>query len=183
MNCWVLPTATLAMAGVIVMPVSLADDTVSPVVLVSPAKVALIVVKPALIGVTRPLEPKALLMAAMVLLEDLQVAWEVRSWVNIFDELDTSVKFPVAVNCSVAPRKIVALMGVIVMDVRLAFVTVRVTGMVFVTVPNVAVMEVIPAPPDVASPLVVPELLMATTEPTDDFQTTDMVTSWVLLSV
>jgi hypothetical protein len=164
------------------MPVSLADDTVSPVVWVSPAKVPLIVVEPALMGVTRPLEPKALLMVAMVLLEDLQVAWEVRSWENRFDELDASVKFPVAVNCSVAPRKIVALMGVILMDVRLAFVTVRVTGMVFVTVPNAAVMEVVPAPTDVASPLVVPELLMAATEVTDDFQTTDVVISWAVLS-
>lgn len=61
------------------IPVSLADDTVSPVDWVIPSNVALIVVEPALIGVARPLEPDALLMVAVVLLEDLQVTREVRS--------------------------------------------------------------------------------------------------------
>ncbi len=37
------------------------------------------VVEPALMGVTRPLEPEALLMDAMVLFEDFQVTWVVRS--------------------------------------------------------------------------------------------------------
>ena len=108
------------------------------------------VVEPALMGVTRPLEPEALLMAAMVLFEDLQVTWVVRSWV------DASEKFPVAVNCWDAPRKIVALPGVIVMDVRVAVVTVSVTGTVLVTAPNAAVITVVPAPTDVASPWVLP---------------------------
>ncbi len=116
----------------------------------------------------------------MVLLVDLQVTWEVRSWVN--DEFDAYVKFPVAVNCSVEPRKMVALLGVIVMDARVAFVTVRVTGEEVVTVPNAAVMVVVPAPADVASPLVIPELLIVATEPTEDFQTTFAVISWVVLS-
>ncbi len=88
-----------------------------------------------------------------------------------------SEKVPVAVNCWDAPRKIVAVPGVIVMDVRVAFVTVRVTGMAF-TVPNAAVMLVVPAPTDVASPLVLPALLIVATGPFDEFQATNAVISW-----
>lgn len=93
------------------------------------------------------------------------------------------MKLPVAVNCSGAPGKIVALPGVMVIDVRLACVTVRIAGTLVVTVPNAAVMEVVPTPTDVASPLMFPALLMAATEPADELQTTNAVISRVVLSV
>jgi hypothetical protein len=178
-NCRVFPTATLGLAGVITIPVSAADDTVSAVDPVTPAltKVALTVVEPALMGVARPLEPKALLMDAMVLFEDFQVTWVVRSWV------DLSEKVPVAVNCWDAPRKIVVLTGVTVMADSVAVVTVRVTGMVFITVPSAAVMLVVPAPADVASPLVLPALLIVAMETFDEFQATNAVISRLVPSV
>ena len=66
---------------------------------------------------------------------------------------------------------------------RVAFVTVRVTGMVFVTVPIAAVMVVVPAPSDVVSPAMDPALLIIATDPFDELQATNAVRSWVLVSL
>jgi hypothetical protein len=79
--------------------------------------------------------------------------------------------------------KIVVLPGVVVMDTSLAFVTVRVTGMIFVTVPIAAVMVVVPVPTDVASPEVEPALLIVATDPFDELQATNAVISWVVASL
>lgn len=126
--------------------------------------------------VTRPLEWKAFLISAILLFEDFQVTWVVRS---LGEE---SEKVPIAVNCWVAPMEIVALLGVIVMVFRVTVATVRVTETELVTVPDTAVMTVVPAPTDVASPLVTPALLMVATAPFDEFQVTSAVRFWVVLS-
>ncbi len=97
MNCTVFPTLTFGLAGVISILVTVDDDTVSPVVpvTVTPAftNVVLMAVEPDFMGVARPFEPEALLMAATVLFEDFHVTWVVRSWVEL------SEKIPVAVYC------------------------------------------------------------------------------------
>jgi hypothetical protein len=72
-----------------------ADVTVSPVDidLYVPAIVsaALIVVLPIATGVASPFEPTVLLMVATALFEDLQVAWEVRSWVVVSENVPVAV--------------------------------------------------------------------------------------------
>ena len=159
------------------MLISVADDTVTvvdPVTLVA-ACVALIVAVPPFTGVTSPLEPDALLMVAMDLFADFQVTWVVRSW------LEPSEKLPVAVYCTGAPTAIVAVPGVIVMDMRVAAVTVSVV--VFVTDPSAAVIVVEPTVIAVASPLEPAVLLIVATALFDEVHTTDAVMSWVVPSL
>ncbi len=62
-----------------------------------------------------------------------------------------------AVNCSVAPLEIIGFVGVTAIDVSVTSVTVNVV--LPETVPKVAVMVVVPAPMDVASPVL---LIVAT---------------------
>ncbi len=77
--------------------------------------------------------------------------------------------------------KSVVLFGVVVMAFRKAFVTLRVT--VVVMFPIAAVMVVVPAPTDVASPEVIPTLLMVATDPSEELQATKLVMSWVVVSL
>src|SRR6266480_4703060 len=94
-NCWVAPAAMGGgLAGSVARLVSVAVTTVRLAVPDMPAKVAVIVIgPPAVTPVATPFELVALLMAAMALFEDFQVANRVTSWCVPLSKL------PVAVNC------------------------------------------------------------------------------------
>ena len=107
--------------------------TVSVVLAETAPEVAAMVVVPAVRAVTRPFP---LIVATAVLLE-VQVTELVTSCVV------PSEKVPMAVNCWVVAPGMVGLVGVTVMEDRLADVTVRVVPPE--TSPKVAVMIVVPA--------------------------------------
>ena len=137
-----------------------------------PDRVAVILVVPRLImfAVASPV----LEMVAIVMSEEFHTTEVVRSGVL------PSLKFPVAVNCWVPFRKIVALDGVTVMDSSTAGVTVSVVEAEMV--PDVALMVVVPAPTELASPFEPAVLLIVVTTVLEELQTTDDVRFCVELS-
>ena len=92
-NCCVVPLAIEGVGGVTWIETSVADVTVSWVVPAKPPNAAEIVTVPAAAPLAKPSVPTALLMVAMALSDELQVAEAVRSWVVV------SLYVPVAVNC------------------------------------------------------------------------------------
>jgi len=93
-NCWVLPTGTLAVAGVTAMEDNVAAAvTVRVAVPVLPLKAAVMVAEPAALAVARPL----LATVAVVVLDEVQVTCVVISRVV------PSEYVPLAENCWVAP--------------------------------------------------------------------------------
>jgi hypothetical protein len=125
------------------------------------------VVVPAATAVARPL----LTIVAVAVLEEVQVACVVISWVV------ESEYVPVAVNCWVAPAAILAVPGVTAIEFKVAPVTVRVA--VFEVLPlKVAVMFVEPAARAVARPL----LTIVAVAVLDEVQVTDVVIVRVELS-
>jgi len=173
-NCLVVPSAMLVLVGVTAMDTSVAEVTASEVDPEIFPDVAVIVVEPAATEVVNPLEPAALLMAAIVAADDFQVTDVVRFCV------EPSEYVPVAVNCLVVPSAMLGLVGVTAMDTSVAGVTVSVA--VPETLPDVAVIVVEPAATDVALPLEPEALLMVATAILDDFQVTAVVRSCVVLS-
>jgi hypothetical protein len=79
LNCWVVPIAMLGFVGLIVSDTSVAPVTVRVVVPERPPDTAVIVVTPAATGVALPLLPATLLMVAMDVADEPQVADVVRS--------------------------------------------------------------------------------------------------------
>lgn len=84
-------------------------------VAVTPFMLAVIVVVPVPAVLANPV----LLIVATFTLEDVQVTWVVRF------SLVPSLKLPMAVNCWELPRARLASLGVTVMEVRAALVTVN----------------------------------------------------------
>ena len=160
-NCWVVATDMTGLAGVKDMEDWLAEVTVRVVLPEKPPEVAVMVAVPVATAVARPL----LLTVATNGLAELQVTCVVISWVV------PSEKVPVAVNCWVAPPSTRGSAGVIAMEDRVAEVTVRVV--LAETVPEVAVMVVVPAVRAVARP----SLLTTATEVSDEVQVTNLVIS------
>jgi hypothetical protein len=173
-NCLLVPSAMLGLVGVTAMETSVTEVTASEVDPEILPDVAVIVVEPAATEVVNPLEPAALLMAAIVAADDFQVTDVVRFCV------EPSEYVPVAVNCLVVPSAMLGLVGVTAMDTSVAGVTVSVA--VPETLPDVAVIVVEPAATDVALPLEPEALLMVATAILDDFQVTAVVRSCVVLS-
>jgi hypothetical protein len=124
-------------------------------------EVAVMIVVPAARAVARPL----LSTAATYGLSELHVTCAVISWVV------PSEKVPVAVNCWVAPLSMPGSAGVMAIEDKVAEVTVRVV--LTETVPEVAVIVVVPAVRAVARPL----LLITATEASDELQVTNVVRS------
>src|SRR5438309_4977332 len=133
-------------------------------------------VVPAATDVARPLDPLALLIVATPGLDELQVAWVVKSCVVL------SLKVPFAVNCWVSPSARPGLAGVTAIEVRVAAVTVSV---VFPeTPPKVAVIVMGPAAAtDVAKPFELVALLMVAKPVLDELQATWVVRSCVVKSL
>jgi hypothetical protein len=166
-NCCVSPLATLGLSGVTAMETSAAGITVSVVFPDTLPEVAEIVVVPVARVVARP--PAATVAAAAFV--EAQVAVVVRSCV------EASVYVPVAVNCCLSPLATLGVAGVTAMETSAAALTVSV---VFpVTLPEVAVMVVVPVARVVARPLAA----MVAVVGVDDAQVTDDVRSSVELSV
>jgi hypothetical protein len=174
-NCCVNPFAMLGVAGDTSMDTSVASVTAKTVLpLTSPLEADKVVLPPPA-AVARPFEPAALLTVATAVLEEDQVTWSVRSWVEL------SVKTPVAVNCCVNPLAMLGIAGDTSMDASVASVTVK-----FVlpfTPPFVAVTVVLPMPAAVARPFELASLLTVATASSDEAQVTCPVMSWVELSV
>ena len=139
-----------------------------------PPEAAVIVGLPVATGVTCPLEPAALLIAAKDGFDELHVTDAVISCVLL------SEKVPVAVNCSVVLRAMPELAGVTAMDLSVAELTVRVVAPE--VLPKVAVIVAVPAATGVTCPLEPAALLIAATDALDELHVTDAVISCVLLS-
>ncbi len=169
------------------MDTSVAGVTVRVVAPDMPPAAADIVVDPAATEVANP----AVLMVATPVLDELQVTVAVRSCVVLSENV------PVAVNCPVEPSAMLGLVGVSVMDTRVAGVTVIVVdpevspeeAVIFalptalpVTCP--ALLAVCwPVRSEVTSPVALPvELSTAAMVASDEVQVTDPVTSLVVLS-
>ena len=84
-------------------------------------------------------------------------------------------------NCWAVPLEMVAFTGVTAMDTRVAEVTVKVVEPE--TLPRLALMVVFPTPAAELSPSVPAALEMVATNFTDEAQVTEVVRSWVELSL
>ena len=93
------------MVGWMAKETSVAGVTARVVVSETPPRVAVMVVVPTATEVALPLLPSALLTVATEAVEELQLTDPVRSWVVL------SEKVPVALNCWVAPRGVLGLVG------------------------------------------------------------------------
>jgi hypothetical protein len=164
----------LEFVGVTAMDTRVAEVTVSVAVPTTLPDVAVIVDEPAATDVANPLEPAALLMAAIVAADDFQVTDVVRFCVVLSEYV------PVAVNCLDVPSAKLVLVGVTAIETSDAGVTV--SGALPETLPEVAVIVDEPAATDVANPLEPAALLMAATAVLDDFQVTPVVRFCVVLS-
>src|SRR6185369_13706118 len=173
-NCWNLPMAMLGFAGVTAMDCKVAGVTVRVVEPEISPDVAVMVVVPAAREVAVPFVPAALLMAALVVSEELQVTVVVRSCVL------PSEKVPVAVNCWTVELTMLGFAGVTAMDSRVAGVTVSAVEPEMA--PDVAMMVVVPAARAVALPFVPAALLMVALVASEELQVTAVVRSCVLLS-
>ena len=155
-NCCGTPAGTLADGGLIAIETNCAAVTVSgvePVIdppVVDP-EVALMLAAP-----TVTLTASPLFTVAADGLSDNHVAEAVKSCVL------PSVKVPVAVNCWVVPSAIESACGVTAIDTSAAVVTV--TTVVPLTVPDVALMLVVPVAAAVAKPCVFGALLIEATD-------------------
>ena len=82
MNCASIPFVTLRLAGATWIDTSVAGDTVRLVLPEMLPLVAEIVAVPTLVAVARPFEPAALLMVAELVLDEAQVTWVVKAFVD-----------------------------------------------------------------------------------------------------
>ena len=161
-SCRELPTAMERLIGVTTIESSVAGVTVTEVVPVTPASVAVTVAPPVALPVTRPWLGAVLLTDATEGAEEAQVTNAVRFWVV------PSEKSPVAISCSLVLLAIEILGGVMVIAVSTADVTVMVVVRLVEddTPPWLAVIVVLPAPVAVTTPL----LLTVATDGAEDVQ-------------
>ena len=171
MNCCVVPSATVAVGGVIAIDTSVAAVTVSSVVLLTVPEVAVMLAEPIAILCASP----AVLIVAVDSVSDDHVAVLVRFCVL------PSVNVPVAVNCCVVPKAIDGVAGVTAIDTSVAAVTVTVVDPLME--PVVAVMFALPSPTLLASPCVGAVLLIVATVDVSELHCTVSVMFCVLPSV
>jgi hypothetical protein len=160
----------LGFVGVTSIDTSVAAVTVSVVEPDILPELAVIVVVPATIDVANPCEPFALLMDAIDVADELQITDVVRFCVVLFENV------PVAVNCLLVPLAMLGFVGVTASDTSVADVTVSVVEPD--TLPELAVIVVVPAAIDVAKPV----LLMVAIPVFEEAQVTVDVISPILLS-
>ena len=122
------------------------------------------------VPVANPLARPAAEIVAVEAVPDAQVTRLVRFSVELSENM------PVAVNCSVSPFGRLGLAGVTTIDTRVTLLTVSTVWPV--TLPDVALIEDVPA----ASPLARPAEVMVATEVVADAQVTMLVRSSVELS-
>lgn len=140
-SCREVCDAILGLAGEILIDTRCAVDTVSPVDPLIEPKAALMVVLPLATLLTTPL----LLMEAAAGLVELHIT-ELEISCTLL-----SLNVPVAVNCLLVPTAMVEFAGVTAIETRLAPVTV--SEVVPLTLPEAAVMVVVPVPALLAKPV------------------------------
>jgi len=138
------------------------------------AMTAVTVVVPAVIAAAVPLLPAVLPMVATPVLEEFQVANDVRSCVV------PSENVPIALNCRVPPTAILASAGWSASELSVAEETFKVVEAV--TFPDAATTVVVPAATAVASPMLPAVLPMVATAVLEELQVTDEVISFVVPS-
>jgi hypothetical protein len=131
--------------------------------------VALIVVVPAAAPVAKPLEPAALLTVATAVFDELHVT------VPVSTCFVPSEYAPEAANCWAAPLAMLGLAGVTEIDKSVAGLTVSVVEPV--TLPDIAVIVVVPAARHDARPFDPAALLIAATDVLDELQVADAVST------
>lgn len=166
-NCWVAPAPTVTFTGVIATDCNVPVPTVRVVVPLTPEADAVIVTDPPFLPKAMPEERSDAILG----LEDFH-ATPAR-----FVDMLPSLKVPVAVNLIKVRAAILGFAGVIVIDTRREFDTVSAVDPL--TVPNVALMLVLPAKRLVTTPL----LLMVAEAGLEEVQITDFEISCVLLSL
>jgi hypothetical protein len=134
-----------------------------------------IVAVPAATAVARPWLPAALLIVATDCVSESQVTEVVMFCVELSENL------PVAVNCCVDPAVIVGDCGEIEIEIRTAGVTVSVADPEML--PEVAVMDAVPAATAVASPCDPETLLIVATVVLEELQVDVVVMFCVLPSL
>jgi len=174
-NCSLVPAAILGLVGVTAIETSVAGVTVSPVEADTPLIDAPMVVVPTAEPLAKPFEPLALLIAAVLELDELQLTDEVRFWVVL------SLYMPVAVNCSFVPLAMLGFGGVIASETRVAADTV--SGVEPDTLPSVALTVVMPCAVAVARPLEPEALLIESSVEEAELQVTWEVRFWVVPSL
>jgi hypothetical protein len=156
------------------MEASVAVVTVSKVEPLTGPLVALIVAVPFVWVLAVPWEPVALEIEATASLDELQVTWVVKSWV------EPSEKVPVAVNETVRFAGRLGLVGVTAMEASVAAVTVRLVEPVLPE--SAAEMVVVPTARVVARPFEPAASETVAVLTSDDDQVTWSVMSCVVLS-
>lgn len=149
-NCWVVPWAMVEVAGRTAIEERSAALTVAMTLLLMAPEVAVMVTVPRSLPVASPLT----VMEATLVGDALQTTVPVISCVVLSENV------PVAVNCCTVPRGISAFSGVTLMEVRVAFVTVRVS--LEETPFAVAVIVEVPAVNPIARPCAPLKLMLAT---------------------
>jgi hypothetical protein len=167
-NCCVLATRIVGVAGVTAIEDRVAAVTVSVVDPTTLPLVALIVDVPTFTAVAKP----AALIVAFAGVPDAHVTLLVRSCVEL------SLKVPVAVNCCVFPAATDGFAGVTAMDVSTAAVKVRVV--VPLIAPDTAL--IVTGPPDF-TPVARPAALIVAIVVSDELQVTEFVRFCVELSL
>jgi len=167
-NCWKKPVKIVAEAGVTKMDSSTTGVTVSVVDAEMVPDVAFIVVVPIPREVASPFEPVALLINAIAVAEEFHVTDDVRSCVELSENV------PVAIKCKVLPRAMLGLAGVTVKDVSTAGITVSSAGPE-VTLVKDDVIEAVPTSTAVALPFELVALLMVATPALDVDQVATVV--------
>jgi hypothetical protein len=174
-NCSVVRSTMVGLAGVTAIETSAAGVTVKLVDPEIAPKVAVMVTAPWLTELANPLEPDALLIEATPVLEELQVTAVVSGCVEL------SVYVPVAAKLRPVPFAMLGFAGITAMETRAAGVTVKPVEPEIV--PNVAVMVTAPWLAELARPLEPDALLIDATLILEELQVAELVRSCVVLSV
>lgn len=164
-NCLVVPTAMLELAGVTASETNVAPVTVRDAVPLTDPEVAVMVAVPVAVLVANPVE------SMLAVFEDEDQVSEVSNCVL------PSSKLPTAVNCCVVPSAMDCTAGETEMETRCAGTTVKIV--VSVNDPTVAVIVVEPA----ATVVPRPEASMVATAVEDEVQVTPLARSWLVPSL
>jgi len=175
-NCCVPPAATVGVAGLMLIDVTVACVTSSDAVPLTEPFFAVMVVVPTAALLTRPVE---LIVATVALEEDQVVRGEdERSW------LELSVNVPVAVYCCSRPRAMDGVAGVTAIEAKAAGLTVsKVEAEVEPTVAVIAVLPVFPVAGLVVKPWLPAASLTVTRLKSEEVQWVVLVRSCVDWSV
>ena len=163
-NCLAKSKVIVGLAGLTAIEVKVGFVTVKVVEALLPSRLAVMRLLPTATGVARPLEPLAVLIVTTEGVAEIQVTEDVKFCVVLSEYI------PVAENCLVRPRTTPGLVGLTEIDTRVALLTVK--AVEALTVPDVAVIVLLPEVTAMAMPLEPAALLTVATERLDELQVT-----------